>query len=151
MIIQKIIYFFKNIFKKKRKSIINNELYPPYDLNDFDLLLLNAINVHRVKIGVDVLEIDIKLSAVSNSHTQRMIRDQFVSHNGAVDRQKSYPNSMMSEIVGYGYKSADGFLNGWINSPSHKVALEKKTSTKIGIASSIDSKGNIYATIIFIN
>lgn len=150
-IIDKIIAFFKGLFNKKKEIPVKEIIYEPYKIGSFDFKLLDAINQYRVSVGLGLVVIDVKLSAVSNSHTQRMVQDGFASHNGAVDRQKSYPNSIMSEIVGYGYKSEDGFLNAWLKSPSHKVALDRKNAVKVGIATSLDAKGKIYATVIFIN
>ncbi len=151
VLINKLIAFFKGLFQRKKENTVKTIIYPVYKIGAFDLKLLDALNVYRTENGLNTLILDVSLSAVSNSHTQRMIADGFASHNGAVDRQKSYPNSIMSEIVGFAYKSPEGFMNAWIKSPSHKVALDRKNAVKVGIASSMDANGKIYATIIFIN
>lgn len=150
-IIIKIIEFFKELFNKKKEILVKEIVYESYKIGSFDFKLLDAINQYRVSVGLGLVQMDVKLSAIANSHTQRMIKDGFASHNGAVDRQKSYHNSIMSEIVGYGYKTENGFLNSWLKSPSHKIALVRKNAVKIGVATSLDANGKIYATVIFIN
>jgi uncharacterized protein YkwD len=57
----------------------------------------------------------------------------------------------VGENVAYGYGTAEGVVNGWLNSPAHKKIIETEEYTHFGISTEKDSSNRNYFTQIFIS
>lgn len=82
-----------------------------------------------------------------------MIANKVVNHNDFVARSENIIAVLGAKKVGeniaYNYQTAEGVLNAWLDSPSHKQNIEGDY-THFGIAVKIDAEtGKKYYTNIF--
>ena len=114
---------------------------------------LEIINEYRSSLGLRELEYMPLIKSVALSHNLNMIEVHQISHNGFGLRSgylKSKTGALtVSEIVAYGYSSAQSMVNAWLNSPTHKEAIEGN-STHFDISIDSGDLGGNYATSIFI-
>ena len=120
-----------------------------------ELEILNLVNAHRQGMNLAELKrLDI-VSGVANSHTDYMIQAGQLSHDNFDKRsqiliQNSQANKV-GENVAYGYSSAQGVVNGWLNSAGHRKIIESDEYTHFGISTDSNKDGINYFTHIFIN
>ena len=94
------------------------------------------------------------ISGVADSHTNYMITTGLVNHdNFSIRAEKLKLNASaksVAENVAYGFATAQGVVNGWLNSEGHRKAIEDPTKTHFGISTESNSEGRNYFTQIFI-
>ena len=136
--------------QSSEKVITENITYTTIEIE-----ILNLVNAHRQSIGLSTLQsLDI-ISGVAEGHTNYMIETGEVSHDNFATRSEQLIKDAhaisVGENVGYGYGTAEGVVNGWLNSEGHRKIIENSDYTHFGISTELDSKGRNYFTQIFIN
>lgn len=114
--------------------------------------ILRLINQHRLAMGQHEILSDQKLaSAYAVEHTKYMIGLSAINHDNFHIRSAGMINAgalFVAENVAYGYDTAEEVVEGWLNSPSHKVNIESNhTHSGFGILK--DATGQYYFTQLF--
>ena len=116
--------------------------------------ILKLVNEHRKNLDLNELVCLDIVSNVSKGHTDYMIEAKKMSHDNFNQRSKTLMDKANAKSVGenvaYGYSSAQGVFDGWLNSDLHRVIIEKSSYTHFGISTEINSDGRYYFTQIFI-
>lgn len=118
-----------------------------------ELEILQLINDHRLSIGLNPLrEMDL-IKSVAYTHTDYMVEIDEVSHANFYTRSSYLKNNAgakkVSENVAYGYSTAQGVVNAWLKSESHKANLEGDY-TDFDVSAEKNIEGRWYYTNIFI-
>ena len=118
-----------------------------------ELEILDLINDHRLSLGLTALG-DMKIvKSVAYSHTDYMVDNNVVSHDNFFTRSNYLKSNIgakkVSENVAYGFGTAQGVVNAWIKSESHKANLEGDY-TNFDISAEKNEDGRWYFTNIFI-
>ena len=83
-----------------------------------------------------------------------MIETGTVSHDNFSKRSQTLMDQAdaiaVGENVAYGYSSAQGVVNGWLNSSSHRKVIENPNYTHFGISTEVNTENRNYFTHIFI-
>ena len=115
--------------------------------------ILEIINIHRDSLGLNTLQLDNQYSsALAVDHSLYMIDINELNHDNFGYRSeaiKFYEKAQtVSEIVGFGYDTAEEVVNAWLNSTSHKVIIKGDfTHTGFGVLKSENDRN--YFTQIF--
>ena len=111
----------------------------PFGLTPLEQATVNLINSRRAAMGLGQLRVDIALTNASRRHSNDIGPRGLCQHNGTDgsspwDRiaQAGYGGSAMGEVVGCGYNSAQGVVDGWWNSPAHYGILTDPNANDIG-------------------
>ena len=117
-----------------------------YIYSEKELIILNDINLYRNSLGLSSLELQDFVSVKCLEHTQYMILENRLTHDGFENRaeeiKRQTNTTKIGECVSYNF---DNPVNAWINSSGHRLVLETSVYTKIGI-----SFRDGYCTIILI-
>jgi len=108
-------------------------------------------NVHRTSIGLPALIEHATTETVALSHSNYMAIKNTPSHDNFYQRSDFLQQEgaqRVSENVAYGYQTAEGALQGWLDNPDHKAALEGNF-THTGIAIVASENGIKYYTQLF--
>ncbi|WP_103068372.1 CAP domain-containing protein [Aquimarina sediminis] len=132
------------------------EVMPNAKLSNEEIQVIHEIyyqvNDHRQSIGLQPLIWSNAAYTESWNHTQYMIQEGSISHDGFSQRYQNLVYSAnarsMSENVASHYRSASSVVEGWLNSSGHRDNIEGDY-THTGIAAIKDSEGNFYYTQIF--
>lgn len=118
-----------------------------------EIEILDLLNDHRLSIGLNPLGSLSVVKSVANSHTDYMVDNNVVSHDNFYTRSNYLKSNAgakrVSENVAYGYGTAQGVVNAWIKSESHKANLEGDF-TNFDISAEKNEDGRWYFTNIFI-
>lgn len=122
--------------------------------SSIELEILDLVNEHRQSIGLNTLKpLDI-VSNVAEGHTNYMIENGQISHDNFPTRSEKLMKTAKAKAVGenvaYGYGSASGVLDGWLNSKGHREVIESSKYTHFGISTECNMQGRNYFTHIFI-
>ncbi|MFD1292209.1 CAP domain-containing protein [Lutibacter holmesii] len=123
--------------------------------SSLELEILDLVNAHRQSIGLKSLQpLDI-VSGVAEGHTNYMIENGEISHDNFAKRSEQLMSNANAKAVGenvaYGFGSAEGVVNGWLNSESHRKVIENSNYTHFGISTECNTQGRNFFTHIFIN
>lgn len=122
--------------------------------SDLETDILDLVNKHREKLNLANLSRLNIISSVADGHTDYMISTGKVNHDNFAERAQALTENANAKSVGeniaYGYGTAQGVVNGWLNSPEHKKIIEDPDYTHFGISTDADSDGRNYFTHIFI-
>jgi len=122
--------------------------------SEFESKILDLINNHRTSIGLSTLSKSNIVSSVAEDHTNYMIENGKVNHDNFQNRVRALKEQekaiSVGENIAFGYRSAEGVVNGWLNSEGHKEIIETSDYTHFGISTKSDSDGKNYFTNIFI-
>jgi uncharacterized protein YkwD len=136
------IYFDKAIIETKTE-------YSNIELEIFDL-----VNEYRISIGLNALSPLNIVSSVAETHTSYMVSTGNVGHDNFPERQQKLVQDAhaktVGENVGYGFNSAQGVVNAWLNSEGHKAIIENPEYTHFGISTEQNDQGRNFFTQIFI-
>ena len=115
--------------------------------------LLALVNQHRSDIGLNALENSTVSYKYAEEHNDYMISKNSLSHDNFENRATKIAevtNAVsISENVARYYTTAEKTLEGWLNSSSHKAAMEGDyTHTTLSVE--LDKEGRPYFTQIFI-
>ena len=141
------------IYLNGSSEVVNLNEISSYSTIESEILKL--VNEHRKNMDLNELVCLDIVSNVSKGHTDYMIDAQIMSHDNFSQRTKILKDKAKAKSVGenvaYGYRSAKGVLNGWLNSATHRAIIEKPNYTHFGISMESNSDGRYYFTQIFIN
>jgi uncharacterized protein YkwD len=116
--------------------------------------ILDLVNAHRSSIGLDTLSRMDIISGVADGHTNYMIEVGEVNHDNFSQRSQNLMDNAgavsVGENVAYGFNTAQGVLNAWLNSPEHKAIIENPEYTHFGISTNANQENRNYFTQIFI-
>lgn len=126
-----------------------------YTYNVIETELITEINEFRFENNLPILEISNYTSIVSLEHVEYMISVNQLLHDGFPIRIQLLRDNInankVGEVLGYGYGSASGVLNGWVNSESHLKVLKNSLYTHMGVVSRVDYNNRNYFMVILIN
>lgn len=114
--------------------------------------VLEVVNEYRSSLGLSVLAEHATSETLALSHSAYMVEQKRASHDFFFQRSdylRDRGAQIVTENVAFGYQSAESALQGWIDSPSHKAALEGDY-THTGIAVVQNENGIKYYTQLFI-
>lgn len=115
--------------------------------------VLFFVNEYRIEKGLPNLIKDANLtSAIAAQHSNYMISQGTISHDGFADRAEILNNNgavAVGENVAFGYEDAYEVVNAWINSPDHRDTLEGNY-THAGLGIRKDALGINYFTLILV-
>jgi len=115
--------------------------------------LVNLVNQHRTSIGLNTLENSVPAYKYAEEHTDYMISHNVLSHDNFDSRATKIAEETnavsISENVARYYTSAEKTLEAWVESTTHKEAMEGDfTHTTLSVQ--LDKNGRPYFTQIFI-
>jgi uncharacterized protein YkwD len=117
--------------------------------------IMELINEHRKELNLSELTTMSLVSNVANGHTHYMIQQGTVSHDNfaqrAAELQERANAEKVGENVAYGFGTAEGVVNAWLNSEDHRKIIETEDYTHFGISTEKDSSGRNYFTHIYIS
>lgn len=115
--------------------------------------ILELINIHRVSLGLNVLNDMTLVKSVAFSHTDYMVDNNEVSHANFFVRsdylKANAGAKKVSENVAYGYSSAETVVKAWLKSEGHRANIEGDYSN-FDVAAEKNTEGKWYYTNIFI-
>ena len=116
------------------KSVKKDGYATPYpiEFEGLDLDVFKAINKHRLSIGLNRLDGALNLTEIVEKHVDWMEANE-ISHDGFADREHEANAKSFAEVICTHKHTAENYLLTYLNSPSHKEAIEKKDVTHIGI------------------
>ncbi len=139
------------IFFNETSEIVN---VAKVSYSSIETEILNLVNDHRSSIGLSNLNALTIISGVADGHTDYMIETGTVSHDNFSKRSQTLMDQAdaiaVGENVAYGYSSAQGVVNGWLNSSSHRKVIENPNYTHFGISTEVNTENRNYFTHIFI-
>ncbi|MBU2940293.1 CAP domain-containing protein [Lacinutrix sp. C3R15] len=118
-----------------------------------EIEILELINEYRMDMGLSALEALDLIKSQAYVHTDYMVASSNISHDNFSQRSaflRQYAGAnRVSENVAFGYSSAASVVNAWLNSESHRGAIEGDY-THFDISAELDSRGQWYYTNIFV-
>tara|TARA_R110000772_G_scaffold20466_2_gene56797 strand:+ start:90589 stop:91092 length:504 start_codon:yes stop_codon:yes gene_type:complete len=147
------------LFNKKVGVIVETEKDHPIDIElakEDDSIMSNQIfieiNKHRTSNGMSSLKKGNSYSyAYAVRHTKYMIENKQINHDDFEIRTQGLKfrgATRVGENVAFGYATAESAVNAWLNSPSHRRAIEGNyTHTGFGVIKG--SNGGYYFTELF--
>jgi len=141
------------IYFNESNTII--ETIDDVEYSSIETEILSLVNNHRESIGLSPLAALNIVSGVADTHTDYMIEAGVISHDNFSLRSETLMKSANAKKVGenvaYGFNSAQGVFNGWLNSSGHKAVIENPKYTHFGISTeACKETGRNYFTQIFI-
>jgi uncharacterized protein YkwD len=123
--------------------------------NDHEMVqeILEAVNEYRSNLGLASLSDHQVSETLALNHSAYMAENNEASHDNFFQRSDYLINKgaeSVSENVAYGYATAQSVLQGWLESPSHKAALEGDEFTHTGIAVVSNEVGIKFYTQLFV-
>jgi uncharacterized protein YkwD len=114
--------------------------------------VLRLVNEHRVSIGMPIILKDKQhASAYAVDHTKYMMALEEINHDNfhyRTEALKYQGAEAVGENVAFGYDDAQSVVSAWLNSPSHKRAIEGDyTHSGFGIIPT--TSGAYYFTQLF--
>ncbi|AMC11706.1 hypothetical protein Lupro_10695 [Lutibacter profundi] len=138
------------IYFNENSEIINANV----SYTEIETEILNLINDYRVSEGLTSLKPLNIISGVADGHTKYMVEIGEVNHDNFNQRTQTLVENAgaisVGENVAYGFNSAQGVVNGWLNSDSHREIIENPNYTHFGISTESNNEGRNYFTQIFI-
>ena len=123
--------------------------------SDYDISLLEAVNAHRVEIGLIPLQHNDFLWGLANGHSKYMAgQNAIATSTGLEERITKIKQTLglgaVAEIVAVGKGSASEVVESWLGSISLKEKVEGNYNIT-GLSAVKGSDGNWYFTEIFYN
>lgn len=122
------------------------------DPSSIESELIELVNDHRASVGASALVVSSSSYVHAKDHNDYMISKNKLSHDNFEARANKIATEIdaiqVSENVARFYTSAEGTLEGWLDSDSHKNTLEGDfTHTTLSVQ--LDKQGRPYFTQIF--
>ncbi len=125
------------------------------DFTEFEMEILELVNDFRRSKNLQMLEFNMKLANIALSHTNYMVEKGEANHDNFSIRNiqaiKYCNATWLGENVGYGFGTAQGFVNAWINSEGHRKILESDKAIFFAVSTLYNSKKRNFATLLLIN
>lgn len=148
-VVTTLIFSSSEVFSSQAKKMV----LPLSDVSAQKYFLL--FNQYRIELGLKPLKYLDSIAVTAGIHTRQMAaRKRPFGHMGWLYRcrylsQKHRANHC-GEIVAMGQKNESAVLEAWINSPDHREAVEYPDWTHTGLGISVNSKGRIYWSQMFL-
>lgn len=118
--------------------------------------IVQLTNAERAKTGAAALRVNSDLTRLARMKSQDMVRLNYFSHQSPTygspfDMMKA--NGITYMYAGENianYPSADGAMQGWMNSPGHRANILNPNFTEIGVGGAAKGNGNSIYTQEFI-
>jgi len=114
--------------------IINQKLGPEAQA------VVDLVNAERVSAGCAPLQVNSKLVAAAQGHSEDMALNDFFSHTGSNGSNpgeritaQGYNYSYWAENIAAGYTTAASAVNGWMNSPGHRANILNCSLQETGV------------------
>lgn len=108
-------------------SKIKSELIVDYTYNVSELETLDLINDYRTSLGLNRLEKINHISYKSEEHDIYMIDNKVLNHDNFISRSENIMKvlgaKIVAENIAFNFSSPKSVLNGWLNSPKHRVII----------------------------
>ena len=108
--------------------------------------LLALVNAHRVALGLNALISKDAITLAARAHSEQMSSDRFFSHRSPDGRT---PGERLAdagvewdragENIAAGYDTPEAVFNAWMESPTHRDAIEAIGWTHSGIGYAYDN------------
>jgi uncharacterized protein YkwD len=122
--------------------------------SEIEIEILQMINNHRESKNLYPLERMNYISSVAQTHTDYMVETGLVNHDNFPQRNEQLVVNAQAKKVGenvaYGYSTALGVVNAWLNSDSHRAIIENENYTHFGISTEKNESGRYFYTQMFI-
>lgn len=131
-------------------------LHEPTEVMALDFMTL--VNSHRASLNLNPLIYSEEMELIAEAHARRMAR-KFLpfGHIGSKLRclavfsaLKLNDNAYCSENVAMGQETAEEVFKSWMESPSHRAAIEDPRFTHSGLGFWRDFRGKLYWSEIFV-
>ncbi|QWX84816.1 CAP domain-containing protein [Cellulophaga sp. HaHaR_3_176] len=127
-------------------------IYETVSVSTIEEEVLDLVNEYRASQGLNVVEFGNVAYSFAESHNEYMIEQGVISHDNFNVRSSNLTveakANFVSENVGKDFVTAQGVVNAWINSPTHKRVMEGDFNyTAISVKE--DSNGVLYFTQLF--
>lgn len=121
-------------------------------VSTMEMEILELVNQHRASIGLNTLDFNKIAYTYAMEHTNDMIGKREINHDD-FDRRSSdltveAKANYVSEIVGRNFITAEGVVNAWLKSDSHRKAIEGDYFYT-AVSAKKDSQGIFYFTQLF--
>jgi uncharacterized protein YkwD len=122
--------------------------------NSIETEVLLIVNKHRENLGLKLLSPINQAYYEASIHTIYMIDQGKISHDNFIVRSKNLMTTVNARIVlenvAAGFTTAEGVVNGWLDSPLHKKNIEDPNVQFMGVSVKKCASGRIYYTQIFV-
>lgn len=122
------------------------------NIDTFSSEVLLLINAHRATLDLPALLTHREAKNEALDHTAYMIQRNRISHDNFSDRSdylKANGAQVVSENVAFGFRTAQDVVQGWLDSPDHRTAIEGNF-THSGVSVARNENGIHYFTQIFV-
>ncbi|HEY9220257.1 MAG: CAP domain-containing protein [Lutibacter sp.] len=138
------------VYFNENSEVINAKVvYSPIESE-----IVSLVNAHRTSMGLSALSTLNLVSGVADGHTDYMIEVGAISHDNFAERAQILMEQAGAKTVGenvaYGFSTAEGVVNGWLNSEGHRKIIENPDYTHFGISTDSNTENRNYFTNIFI-
>lgn len=121
-------------------------------VSELEWEVLERVNAYRSSKGLNALVFDPIAHGYASSHTEEMILDGEISHDGFAVRSSKLAEEVdaghVSENVGKNFATAEGIVWAWIKSPTHKKVMEGDFLFT-AVSAKADPDGVLYFTQLF--
>lgn len=115
--------------------------------------IINLVNKERKKRGVSSLKVDSSLKKYTHFRSNDMAVENYFGHSSPKYGRWAnflytgeYKFSFAGENLAAGFMSAKGFVQGWMDSPSHKANILNPRFKKISVTVVQGAKNSDYPT-----
>lgn len=110
---------------------------------------LSLLNTLRGTLGLPVLALDPRLSAVAQAWSVKMAERGVMSHNpDLVDQVPAW--AKLAENVGFGDGGVTQIFNALVASPPHLRNMSDPAFTLVGVGTVLDANGRMWTTHVFL-
>ena len=131
------------------------------EMNDYENAVAAMINNVRVDNGLNAIAADGLLNEVATIRSQDLINRNYFSHytpegTNVFDVMRAsgvsyrYAGENLAQSAPASAGTVDGFLNAWMNSPTHMANILRAQYTKIGV-SMVEVDSRRVVTTVFTN
>ncbi len=147
-------YFYTQIFLQRKDDYVDYTANMTVNQSlTFNEQILDLINQHRAKLGLQTLAFDKPAYKQCESHSKKMAKLKlYLAHKDVEKRYEAIGKYHMAENVAMN-RSADPkkVVDQWLNSPGHRTNIETPDFNCAGISAELSSAGDYYYTMIFVN
>ncbi len=147
-------WFYTQIFIYRKENYVDYTAGMTVNTSlDFNHQILDLINQHRQRLGLQTLKFDNPAYKQCYNHSSKMAKTKtYLSHEGVEKRYEAIGNYHMAENVAMN-RTTDPkkVVDQWLNSPGHRANIETPDFNCAGISAELSSSGDWYYTMIFVN
>jgi uncharacterized protein YkwD len=124
-------------------------------LTEEEQAVLDQTNAQRKAAGLPELVPNEKLFEAARAHSANMARHNRMSHvldgKTHADRARAagYEGWYLGENIAWNQRTAEEVLGSWMRSSGHRANILSRTYTEIGVAVSVNERGERYWTQVF--